>query len=261
MKKLNLRLATQAIALSFIIAPLALAPTLLAEAKAPPERCEIISVKYTAWATRTNETTMSTLAVGDYLEVGDILEVKRGNVVQIAFDSNQSNILYVEGPTTMEISQLGNTEIELREGKVFALLDNLKQGQTFKVMTPTAIASVRGTQYKVESYGLITNLAVYKGSIRAYSRLSDGSASSTFKDIGVGQKLGFDGHMDKPLTPQNMSLDEASEISEIQWAARETKSELVEKGFESQINADISSEWDMSKNTGNEDDTGNAVVY
>jgi len=222
-------------------------------------KCEIISVEYTAWATKTQGSVKSTLDVGDVLVKGDVLEVKKGNTVQLAFDSKQENILHIEGPARMEITQLGHTKLELEEGKVFALLDGLKKGQSFIVSTPTAIASVRGTQYQINTHGLSTVLSVYKGVVKVQSRLKDGTSSAASVNLGIGQKLEFDGYSQKPAEPKDMTLDETSEVSEILWATKKTKSHLKDLAFESDI--EVSEEWDMKQDDKSQSGEGNAVIY
>ena len=109
--------------------------------------CEVMSVEGTV--TLSNSTTSGkALSEGDLLSIDDVVRVGASSYVDIAYDRDWNNVTRVEENSSIRIRQLLPPEVELEIGGVFAKLKSLPKDSSFNVQTPTAIASVRGTEYR-----------------------------------------------------------------------------------------------------------------
>ena len=109
--------------------------------------CEVMTVEGTA--TLSNATSSSkTLAEGDLLSEEDVVEVGASSYVDLAYDKDWNNVTRIEENSTIRIRSLSPPEVGLESGGLFAKLKSLPKDSTFNVQTPTAIASVRGTEYR-----------------------------------------------------------------------------------------------------------------
>jgi len=95
-----------------------------------------------------SETSDKPVEEGDLLSVDDVLQVGASSYVDLAYDKDWNNVTRVEENSSIRIRSLTPPEVELDEGGVFAKLKSLPKDSSFNVQTPTAIASVRGTEYR-----------------------------------------------------------------------------------------------------------------
>ncbi|GEM_PF-6534282 len=86
------------------------------------------------------------------------------------------------------LTSLAPVKIDLRSGKIFSLVRNIKQGSTFQVSTPTAVATVRGTGWE---QGL-DSIQVFEESVHVAGSSGQESDIPEGKGIGIGDdgKLG-----------------------------------------------------------------------
>ena len=109
--------------------------------------CEVMSVEGTA--TLSNAATSGKAVVeGDLLSVDDVLEVGASSYVDLAYDKDWNNVTRVEENSSIRIRSLTPPEVDLDSGGLFAKLKSLPKDSSFNVQTPTAIATVRGTEYR-----------------------------------------------------------------------------------------------------------------
>ena len=94
--------------------------------------------------------------LGVTLQEGDVLETFEKSKVDIQFPDGAN--LRIGANSKIDLSKLamnnaGNkeTQLQLVSGKVFAKVNKEKKDDSFSVVTPTAIAGVRGTSFVVES--------------------------------------------------------------------------------------------------------------
>ncbi len=85
---------------------------------------------------------------GDVLKAQSTVETGPASYADLAFDRDWKNVVRVEENSQMKIRSLYPTDLSLPRGGVFAKLKSLPPDSTFEVQTPTAIASVRGTEYR-----------------------------------------------------------------------------------------------------------------
>lgn len=95
---------------------------------------------------------------GDIFTVGEkstlILQSSDGLVIR--FESNTEAVI-------SSINDVTKREISLNKGKVLSSVEKLQKGHGYAVKTPTAVASVRGTQFLTEFTGTKSIVAVGKG--------------------------------------------------------------------------------------------------
>lgn len=175
----------------------------------------VVAVKQSGWANRMNESVKRTIAKGDIVYAGDIIDVKYGNFVQIALKGNPDNIIHVEGNSLIQMFADGPTNVELSKGKVYAMLDNLGSANGFKISTPTAIASVRGTYYQVKTDGVATQAITYQGNVRVGGRHQDGEGTRGEVSVLAAQMTEVNGFSRVPKDPVVISESEFEEINDV----------------------------------------------
>ncbi|MFT5206927.1 MAG: hypothetical protein ACI9CF_000670 [Candidatus Omnitrophota bacterium] len=190
--------------------------TLTAQASTNEVIGTVVAVKKSGWATRVNGSVKRTVAPGEKIMNGDRLEVKRGNYVQIALDIDRENIIHIDQSSTVQLFSDGEADIQLSKGSVFAMLDNLPPGQGFKIATPTAVGSVRGTYYKIETDGLKTLATTYQGLVNVAGLNANGDVSATSSvDVAparITELVGFDATPNKPKQINRLEFEAINDI-------------------------------------------------
>lgn len=131
---------------------LSLASCLLASALCLPFafaeefHCEVLAVEGSAVLKSGND--LRPARQGDLLNDGDTIETQKGAMLILAFDKEWKNVAQVEEDSVVRIQSVLPSVLYLNAGGLFAKLKELPEGSTFSVETPTAIAAVRGTEYR-----------------------------------------------------------------------------------------------------------------
>ena len=207
-----------------------LGPIPSADSSSGAQLCQVISVDSSAWLMKRDSTVKSTLTPGDILSEGDRVEVMRGNSAEIAFDKDRLNVVHVDGGTAFQITRLYPTSIELTKGNLFALLDNKISDRRFKLMTPTAVASVRGTQFQVNFADATgsSQISTYEGLVQVSGRdPKTGYEAKEYILVGAHQKAMVDAQGKTPAKSEPMQDSEMSEISRIKRMVSDAKSRLT----------------------------------
>jgi hypothetical protein len=97
---------------------------------------------------------------GDIIETGDksSVIVQVGDELLVRFEANTKVIV-------TSIKDIAKREINLEKGKVLSSVSKLKKGNEYSVKTPTAVASVRGTEFLTDFDNGKTIVAVGKGAV------------------------------------------------------------------------------------------------
>jgi hypothetical protein len=149
----------------------------------------------------------------------------RGYVVYNAKVSQ--NVIRMYGNTVLAINKLtfsntgadvvGDTELDLRAGKIFGSVKKLSAMSEFEVKIPTGVAGIRGTQFTIEADGTV---AVFSGSVVvSYSYIFNGVTYTVTQTVGPGQQFTpvFNG---QPAgQPTNLSADGLSGLYQTAAAA------------------------------------------
>jgi len=97
---------------------------------------------------------------GDTIETGDksSVIVQVGDELLVRFEANTK-------VSVTSISDIARRQISLEKGKVLSSVKKLKKGNEYFIKTPTAVASVRGTEFLTDYAEGKTTVAVGKGSV------------------------------------------------------------------------------------------------
>lgn len=240
-----------------ILLVLAMGTLFAATSYAEDAVCVFMSDKNNAWVVRRDAPDVKiSLKVGDALYKGDTLVVTQGNKVQLAFDQQAENVMHIEGPTELQIDRINPTDIQLKQGKVFALLDKKGPASHFKVFAPTAIAAVRGTQFQVMARGQETQILTYRGQVEVNGRKASGEPTDESVILGPGQKTKTVSVGTAPAPTDLLSQSEQNEIGNIIGTVSETKTWMkgqdVQKWFAPKEGSSSSS---SSSSSGNDSNT------
>jgi hypothetical protein len=105
------------------------------------------------------------LAVGTRLSDGDVVKTGTGSHVDIDLGDNVGVLQIVPrstlGVQTLKITRTGaepitETQLDLREGALFAKVNKLAKGSIYEIRTPKGIAGVRGTTLFLTADGQLT---------------------------------------------------------------------------------------------------------
>ncbi|HOP29828.1 MAG TPA: FecR family protein [Spirochaetota bacterium] len=119
---------------------------------------------YTGTVTQTRNGTAIPIEVKGIVQEGDLFTV--GEKSTLILQSSDGLVIRCESNTEAVISSITDVtkrEITLNKGKLLSSVDKLTKGHGYAVKTPTAVASVRGTQFLTEYDGAKTIVAVGRG--------------------------------------------------------------------------------------------------
>lgn len=257
----------KALRIPALIVSLAVLFSFEAKAFAEDAVCVFLSNKDNAWVIRRDaDGVKSSLKIGDPIYKGDTLVVTRGNQVQLAFDKDAQNVMQIEGDTQLQISRINPTDIELKQGKIFALLDKKGPESHFKVFAPTAIAAVRGTQFQVLARGNETQVLTYRGSVEVNGRDASGEATEVSVLLGPNQKTMTAQIGQAPAPSQFLNDSEKAEIGNVLGKVDATKAWIRSQGndswFESATKgSETKTETKTSSSDESNSDKNDPIVY
>jgi hypothetical protein len=110
----------------------------------------------------------SELALEMQVEVGAGDTVKTGARSFATVQFEDRGVVRIQENTTLFIGSLlngGTSELLLKDGQVLTKINRLMKGEEFKIKTPTAVASVRGTEYSTTYRDGKSMVAVKKGQV------------------------------------------------------------------------------------------------
>lgn len=125
---------------------------------------------------------------GMVLNPGDRIKTGRDATAVVSFDAEDKNISRIGAGSDVVII-LGTTEkLELVNGDVFSALENLPKGSTFEIRTSTAVAGVRGTDWRVSADAETTDVEAFDNRVYVANIERDGSVSRTTTVLYPGFK-------------------------------------------------------------------------
>ncbi len=198
--------------------------------------CEVLKLKGEAKVSG-GEGESKKLAEGDLLQVGQTVEVAADSYVDLAYDREWKNISRLEENTKITLLKIYPGQLDLKEGSVYARLKSLPKDSSFEVKTPTAVATVRGTEYRTLVKDGHTDVFNSSSSpIYVYGVNSDGEVNK--KDLVVlktAQKTSVEKAGAKPASPQVMTADEKGMGTEITEHIKKNITEVLITGRVSKI--------------------------
>ena len=110
-------------------------------------QCEVLNVKGTV-TVRDSKGTARAAKQTELLKVGEEVEVGDESYVDLSYDKDWKNVTRLEANSKVKITSIAPGKLDLTEGGIFAKLKKLPQDSAFEVRTPTAVATVRGSEYR-----------------------------------------------------------------------------------------------------------------
>ncbi len=206
--------------LVFVAAFLTSAPNSAAESR---HTFTVVSIQGSAWISHNKRDVKSSLRAGDILKPGSEIEVLQGNSVIISMDDTKENIIEIQGPSQVFISDDGISQFKVIDGKIFAFIDSLKKGRKFEVSTPVAVAAIRGTAIKVSASWGSSEFLVHEGKIEVRTLDPEGMISEGMLEVTEGQKVTIKGNVEKLPDAGSISDKEEAEFIHVQTRLKGVK--------------------------------------
>ena len=102
---------------------------------------------------------------GAMLLEGYRVKTGKDSWVEVGFDEEAHNAAKIYESTMVNFKSVGPVELGLLNGKVRALVENLEEGSSFTVKTPTATCGVRGTGWDIQTDGREVIIEVHEGKV------------------------------------------------------------------------------------------------
>ena len=85
--------------------------------------------------------------VGNAVKEGDEIVTGKRSYVEIGFDTSLKNNIRIAANSLVTIKKISSRQIDitLSSGKIFSLLTDIDKDENFRIITPVAVAGVRGT--------------------------------------------------------------------------------------------------------------------
>jgi hypothetical protein len=178
------------------------------------------------------------LKEGDLVSKGQTVKADAGAALDLAFDGQWKNVARLESGSELSVESVHPAKLKLKNGAVFAKLKALPKGSAFEVNTPTATATVRGTEYRTVFSGGQTKVfnvsPLATSTVAVASVLADGSAGKEVV-LAPSTKTEVASGVDAPKPATVMSADETQATKAIQAGIEEGIQEAVAEGRQPKI--------------------------
>lgn len=131
---------------------------------------------------------------GTILEAGDHVVTGDNSFAVIAYDRYYMNVVRIDANTKAEFKSIEPTELYLRDGRIYNLIDGLKPGAGMKIRTPIAVAAVRGTHFFAEYTADLKEFlaaTVPQFDPEAHWVIVEALAEQSFIGVPEGKQLGY----------------------------------------------------------------------
>ncbi|RKY34640.1 MAG: hypothetical protein DRP69_04055 [Candidatus Duberdicusella sinuisediminis] len=113
----------------------------------------------------------------------------------LAFDSELENVIKISENSQVKIESLFPSRVFISQGRIFSLIKDLRQAQSFKVRTPVAVAGARGTGW-ISSFGGSAEFLCLEDSIHIQGFDPQGNLTGEEDvDEGFGIEVDEDGEL------------------------------------------------------------------
>lgn len=175
------------------------------------------------------------LKEGELVKDQGVIETHAGTA-DISFDKDWNNIVRVESESKVKIASSWPSKVEIYRGSVFAKLGKLPKESTFEVQTPTAIAAVRGTEYRAvfkDGETLVYNFSSSQVFVYSVDGLGNKAGESTI--LTQSQKTNVPGAGLPPKLPQVMSVAENREGQLVRSSVEDKIKHVIASGRQGKI--------------------------
>ncbi|MDD5195974.1 MAG: FecR domain-containing protein [Candidatus Omnitrophica bacterium] len=107
----------------------------------------------------------------------------------LVFDEAMKNVLTLKGNSQVKLEDIKPVSVSLPQGKVFALVDDIKAVEKFEIRTPTAVAGVRGTGESVEFNNARSTIKCFRDTVYVQGLDAQGNGIG---EAALAEGFGFD---------------------------------------------------------------------
>ncbi len=197
---------------------------------------KILEIKGEVLIKAPQETLWRKASVGMSLEEGTELKTAKKSECSLSL-ATEKNIFTIKEGSQVKIKQLKPSQVFLPQGRIFALVEDLSQIESFEVRTPSAIAGVRGSGESVECKNKNTTVKCFKGRINVEGIAPQGAlGEDPILEEGFGIEIDEFGNLGQPfiLGPRDLREWDGFEDN-IQGLQQEEDKEAIdvkeERGF------------------------------
>jgi len=162
-----------------------------------------------------------------FLLVGDMVETGPDSYVELIFDEEGDNVLRLESDSTAIFILEDSEKVELTNGEIFSTINNIPEGSSFEIRTPTAVCGVRGTDWLTRVEGAKTEIETIEGMAYAKGYNRDGTLmEETIIKSGMITAI----HRFKsPETISKIPLDRRKRLTELKHNMHLRAQDVLEK--------------------------------
>lgn len=173
--------------------------------------------------------------VGDILITGDGIRTGADSIADILYGSE--GIIRIQPDSNILVSSLmdpatGDSQLDMPQGRIYVTLSKLKKGD-FSVKTPTAVASVRGTSFRITADEKASRLDVVTGAVRINPVQNNAVITDVEKTVETNQTVELDEKVLKQVVEQKKEIPvremKAEDMEEIRKEVKDIKPEMIEK--------------------------------
>ncbi len=169
--------------------------------------------------------------VGMSFSKGDVISTGKGAIAEISV--NKKGFIKVSPNSSMTMAELISGKdknivgLDIDKGKILVGLSKLKKGSEFKIKSRTAVASVRGTVFRVASEQKSAKIQVVKGVVRV-NPVKDGKVLTNVEvDVSKGKAVDLSEKKVQEIVEKKETLEvkklDVSELEEISKDIKETQ--------------------------------------
>lgn len=155
------------------------------------QSAKIIDAKGKVSVKKDTNSTWQTAKINMLLEKNAEIQTKSKSECTLAFDEELKNILTVKENSYVKLENIKPGKINLPEGRVFSLIENIKEIEKFEIRTPTVVAGVMGTGLGVASGKSGSTVLCFQDNIYTKGLDKKGNVTSK-KDLSAGFGMDVD---------------------------------------------------------------------
>ncbi len=184
-------------------------------------------------------------AIGDVLKKGDIITTGEKSIVDLLIGTQ--GVIRIHEKSTVNMAALfaepnNDTQLDMNSGKVYVTLTKLSKG-SFKIKTPTAVASVRGTSFRVIAGEGSMRLDVVKGAVKVNPVKDNAIVEDIDVVVEANQTTELDSERIEKIIAKKEKIEvitlKPDDMNEIKNEVKSIKSDVLEK-----VNVDVKKEID-----------------
>ena len=187
--------------------------------------CEVMAVEGTATVTQNGVS--APVKQGDHLQTDAIIQVASGSYLDLAYDKAWKNVTRIRENSEVKLSSVQPTHLDMKRGDIFSRIKALPKDSSFEVQTPTAIAAVRGTEFRtiaeVDGQTEVHNLSESPDShVLVYGLDAAGNRQPEPLTLDVEKKTEVEKPGDAPMASRSLSKEEMAQGRSDNMALKET---------------------------------------